>query len=644
MSAPSAPKKSRPRPQPSPGPSLPDGVRLIVWDATLVTPADLVPALAGLAGVSGHPVWARPFAADGVLARAGRGTGWGAGADRAARENRLATALQDLGPGCLHVRLHEGAGDGGGEGGGEGATPEPGLQAGLIEAAAAQGWRHLVLHQREGLARLSAWVARGAELPRNAAQMRELLARDRQLGVCAARVIEMLAQARGDGPEAVVVALEDLLPGGPLTQPAGAAALMDRLGVPAQDASRQAAPQKLAGLSMPVAQAVMAPLALDGLPADLLLRESLWQPHAGLPPAFLRAEIQTHAGPSRPVRGAMLQTQPHPVVAGESVLLAGVVLAADALPDNALSFSQGGLDHPLVWRQPSPAMPARFPGLPEADRARFKPAVLRVEPSLPVRLNLRSPSGAPWPVADLRFVPRDPGRPAMRGILLAAAGIGYQAVPKVACTSLKLALYRAATDQAFDDVGAALDRGHVHEYFNRRAQDISGAPWRFIVVRDPVRRFLSAYANRIVQLRELSAEALARSPLRHQAGALTPDPDIEAFIAGFATWRRVPTIEHHFAPMAGVISPLAAFSRVYVFEELDTLCRDLSERLGQPFSLPHSQKSARGPAFDALSSPAQAALLRLLAPDYELLAGLYAPPPLRPSGISGMPVTGGLGA
>ncbi|MES9844974.1 MAG: sulfotransferase family 2 domain-containing protein, partial [Candidatus Sedimenticola sp. 6PFRAG5] len=71
--------------------------------------------------------------------------------------------------------------------------------------------------------------------------------------------------------------------------------------------------------------------------------------------------------------------------------------------------------------------------------------------------------------------------------------IGYFPIPKVACTSIKTALFIVEHDRPHDPV---LDDGsNVHQFYKRKCREIDDCGFRFIVIRDPIRRFLSAYNN-----------------------------------------------------------------------------------------------------------------------------------------------------
>jgi len=150
-------------------------------------------------------------------------------------------------------------------------------------------------------------------------------------------------------------------------------------------------------------------------------------------------------------------------------------------------------------------------------------------------------------------------------------------------------------------------------------------------VRDPVKRFLSAYSSRVLRHRELSREKLANQQQLDPAvdwDDFPFDPDLETFIERFDLYRRIPTIAHHCRPISEFCASLDAFDKVYPFERLRDMAADLQQRTGVPAELPHSQRASRIP-LDQLTPRAFDKLVEIYAADYEMLAGLYSPAALR---------------
>ncbi|WP_416916675.1 MAG: sulfotransferase family 2 domain-containing protein [Roseicyclus sp.] len=89
--------------------------------------------------------------------------------------------------------------------------------------------------------------------------------------------------------------------------------------------------------------------------------------------------------------------------------------------------------------------------------------------------------------------------------------------PKSGGTSLRAFLFHAENGFAFRDYsvqGARVDANMLaaNYRFNRIDHSELEGYRRFALVRDPVRRFLSGYSNRVLHYRELSIEAAGQRP------------------------------------------------------------------------------------------------------------------------------------
>lgn len=197
----------------------------------------------------------------------------------------------------------------------------------------------------------------------------------------------------------------------------------------------------------------------------------------------------------------------------------------------------------------------------------------------------------------------------------------YVSVPKVACTSLKSLFFEVENGVPFQSFRVEGKPWHIHRLYkgrlftalpDRRIADHT----RLTVVRDPVRRVLSCYSNRVIHHRELSPK---------QAGAklakagLPTNPDLATFIDRQAEYRRaVQKIHGHARPMVDNLgSDPAWFTRVYRFDELSVFAEDVCRHTGAKAELRRMQTG--GPKIDPADlTPQQAAKIRdYYAADYE---------------------------
>lgn len=491
------------------------------------------------------------------------------------------------------------------------------LHAAMVDAAAIRPGRHLLLYLQDPAIRLADRLAGAATRPSTTL----MIQRDRDGISRMARVWQMLRTA---GLPVHGLALDVLASEGPKADAAWQG-LWRFLG-----ADAPADPAVLAGWRHRLRQEAEAGVAsLDARTAELIGREAKWLAGLDLWPGFLKPVLQASAGPDLPMRLVRFDRLPAVLTEGEAVRLAGVIVPAGELaPDRRLFVRQAGQRQRAGWNQPSPAVVGKLPGEPAAANARFKPLAVRALRRQPVSMLYRSGETAPpVPVAQIQFEPiaHEP----IEGIYLAPWSIGYQAIPKVACTSIKELLFRLAMGAPYSPALAGSD--HVHNYFYARQRDVGLAQFRFVVVRDPIKRFLSAFSNRVLHHKELSRAYLEKQRIE-PALDLTDfpfEPNLAEFVERFDFYRRVPTINHHFQPFSEFLAPLSAFNEVYAFERLDDLVAQLQRRTGQPCSLPHSQRGGPKIAASDLSHKVFDKLAEIYAADYAMLRGLYAPSDLR---------------
>ena len=171
---------------------------------------------------------------------------------------------------------------------------------------------------------------------------------------------------------------------------------------------------------------------------------------------------------------------------------------------------------------------------------------------------------------------------------VAATRLLYFPVPKAACTSIKRAILTHNARAAGDDRPV----GRVHEISPttafHRLYPLRHLHKRWVcVIRDPVRRVLSAYANRIVfhnELADLPEAVLAEAGLARQ-------PDLEAFIARLPDYSRLHAgIDHHTRPLVHFLgeSP-RRYHRIFDMPDLAALPDYLAEHGAPGITLGHEQ-------------------------------------------------------
>lgn len=152
--------------------------------------------------------------------------------------------------------------------------------------------------------------------------------------------------------------------------------------------------------------------------------------------------------------------------------------------------------------------------------------------------------------------------------------------------------------------------------------------YKIVVVRDPVRRFLSAYGNRVHYHHDVTRQKFDRFVARRLG--LARKPDIDEFVERFWLYYAVnDKIRRHFRSQRRYLGgDLGYFDKVYTLENLQELADDLSKLAGREVTLPRLQTGGPKFRFESLSRATQERILRITAPDYAFLKDYYTPPAL----------------
>ncbi len=149
---------------------------------------------------------------------------------------------------------------------------------------------------------------------------------------------------------------------------------------------------------------------------------------------------------------------------------------------------------------------------------------------------------------------------------------------------------------------------------------------KIAVVRDPVRRFLSAYGNRVIFHRDIGLRAYDR--LIAKALGLSLTPGIEEFCARYRLYYLSnDKIRRHFRLQRQYLGgDLGYFDKIYKLEELDRLAEDLSQMAGRKIEIPRLQTGGPKLRFEDLPCETRRKILAITGPDYKFLKGIYEPP------------------
>lgn len=191
----------------------------------------------------------------------------------------------------------------------------------------------------------------------------------------------------------------------------------------------------------------------------------------------------------------------------------------------------------------------------------------------------------------------------------------YVSAPKVACTSVKMAMFELENGFPFRDFHASGRLRHIHDPAIYPAMPFEQAQalarpgmLKVTLVRDPVRRLLSCYSNRVIHYRELSVKALGEGAFSDD---LPPDPDLATFLARLDDYRCVSaSIRLHSEPMVHFLGRGASFyDHIFNISEISKFDELIREHTGQPFKSPRLQTGGPALGMDDLS-PSQITAIR----------------------------------
>jgi hypothetical protein len=223
--------------------------------------------------------------------------------------------------------------------------------------------------------------------------------------------------------------------------------------------------------------------------------------------------------------------------------------------------------------------------------------------------------------------------------------IAFFNVPKIASTSVKHAFYTLEHGRPFKsgDHGAI----HIHQIY-KRGFYLSTSPiakdyrveyplsekifdelddyWKFAIVRDPAKRILSAYTNRVLYHRDLHEMPNARK--RAFKYGLTLTPTVDSFLSKIERYRKFSiSIKRHTDPIFNYLgNDLSRYDAVYRVSELPQLAQELSARTGPGFKIPHLQTSEHKIHVNSLCKRSYDRLMEYTASEYDFLENYYTRP------------------
>lgn len=206
---------------------------------------------------------------------------------------------------------------------------------------------------------------------------------------------------------------------------------------------------------------------------------------------------------------------------------------------------------------------------------------------------------------------------------------GYRYIPKTASSSLKRLLYEVECGKQFENM--FLPNGRfttVHNWVRkRRLASISSSKVRMIIIRDPIKRLLSAYADK-VRKKKLISEAKVEERWPHLMGRLPPfNPSLSMFIKHLDDYSQIRSIRHHTMPLISFLNGknLTFFTDVFKIEDLPLAVQKIQQITGSKLEIGRENTSGGKVSMADLTEEDIDRLIRYYADDYALLKGYYSP-------------------
>ncbi|MCL2933755.1 MAG: sulfotransferase family 2 domain-containing protein [Trichodesmium sp. MAG_R03] len=199
--------------------------------------------------------------------------------------------------------------------------------------------------------------------------------------------------------------------------------------------------------------------------------------------------------------------------------------------------------------------------------------------------------------------------------------IAYCPIPKCASSTIKSVFYKLETRQ--DTINP-----HIHynnPFFRTQQKSLKDYKnyYKFVVVRDPIKRFLSYYSKNIIHSQSLANHYGGKS----FAFGLDCIPNINFFIEHLEDYiYTFIDVRHHTLCQSAYISDsLEDYDLICKIEDLDKLVIHLNKIIGFKINLPnlmHSQKNISN-IFPELSLRSLEKLIEFYQKDYKLLKDYY---------------------
>lgn len=223
-------------------------------------------------------------------------------------------------------------------------------------------------------------------------------------------------------------------------------------------------------------------------------------------------------------------------------------------------------------------------------------------------------------------------------IIIEKLKLGYQDSPKIASTSLFHWLHNSMYGRSYRD-RVNKPNMYIHEYYgfgkcpdvrivknDRKSIEEYQTFFRFVITRDPIKRFISMYSNRILHHHELSANSNIVNQLK--ISGLKFDPDINTLVTSLEKYMTIQkSIFYHARPQSDFLgNDLSIYNRIAdisdvgkVIDEIKAhwMCNGLQELAESAPVLGRAQTGGTKLGLEVLNDESFDKLLKYYRDDYE---------------------------
>lgn len=204
----------------------------------------------------------------------------------------------------------------------------------------------------------------------------------------------------------------------------------------------------------------------------------------------------------------------------------------------------------------------------------------------------------------------------------------YVSAPKVACTSLKHMFFEIENGFRFTPFHANGQMKHIHntvypgKVFENLPHKRIADHTRLCVVRDPLKRFLSCYSNRVVHHGELGPK---RIPQAFKDRGALPNPTLKQFIDRFEIYHEAAqTIRNHSRPFVNILGrDPGYFHGIYRIEEIEVFRGRVAEIVGGEPVLRRHQTGGPKLSPDDLTAAEVRKIRALYEEDYDIFGRFF---------------------